>query len=53
MAEDMKKLLAPPDINRTRRFQKSSHFGNLSKIHWFREQKSRDTLTHILGRSGR
>jgi len=50
--EDMIKLSAPLDISRRRRFQKSGHFLNLSKIYQFRGQKSRDTLTPILGCSG-
>jgi len=48
-AEDMKKILVPTVISRTRRFRKNGSFLNLSKIWWFMGGKSRDSLTPVLG----
>ena len=48
-AEDMKKILVPTVISRTRRFRKNCSFLNLSKIWWFMGGKSRDSLTPVLG----
>ena len=48
-AEDMKKIMVPTVISRTRRFRKNGSFSNLSKIWWFMGGKSRDSLTPVLG----